>query len=338
MSDAAIKFMRAYDVPGLGVAIAHRGVLVYEEAFGFADKEARTKLAPIHRFRIASLSKPITSVAIFTLIQKGALTLRDRVFGAGGVLGNDYGALPSGNWIDQITIEHLLTHTAGGWSNDAGDPMFQHPQFDQAALIAWTLKNRPLMSQPGSNYAYSNFGYCLLGRVIEKITRHRYASFVDAEVLAPAGIKDMVIAGSGLVDRLPQEVRYYGQAGENPYSMNVRRMDSHGGWLARPADLALFATKIDGFARPRLLAPPTAAIMISASAANPGYAKGWQVNEAGNWWHNGSLPGTASIMVRTSTRFCWAALINTRRPNSEIVSDLDKLVWAMVGKVERWRV
>jgi hypothetical protein len=78
--------------------------------------------------------------------------------------------------------------------------------------------------------------------------------------------------------------------------------------------------------------------MIGGSAANPGYAKGWQVNEAGNWWHNGSLPGTVSIVVRTNTRFCWAVLINTRRPNSDIVPDLDKLVWAMVGKVERWRV
>jgi CubicO group peptidase (beta-lactamase class C family) len=336
MGGAAIEFMQTYDVPGLGVAIAHRGVLVYEGAFGFADKEARIRLAPTHRFRIASLSKPITSAALFTLIEKRALALQDRVFGDGGVLGNDYGVVPSGSPIAQITIEHLLTHTAGGWSNDDTDPMFHHLQFDQAALIAWTLKNLPLISQPGSKYAYSNFGYCVLGRVIEKITRRRYGTFVQEAVLSPVGIKDMVIAGNGLVDRLPQEVRYYGQAGENPYNMNVRRMDSHGGWLARPAALALFATKLDGFTQPLLLAPTTLAIMSTASVANSGYAKGWEVNEAGNWWHNGSLPGTVSIMVRTNTRFCWAALINTRRPNSDIVPDLDKLIWAMVRKVEHW--
>jgi CubicO group peptidase (beta-lactamase class C family) len=171
-------------------------------------------------------------------MEKRALALQDRVFGDGGILANDYGVLPSGSQIDQITIEHLLTHTCGGWTNDNTDPMFQQPQVDHATLIAWTLKNRPLTSQPGSKYAYSNFGYCVLGRVIEKITKRRYATFVQEAVLDAAGIKDMVIAGNSLADRLPREVRYYGQGGENPYNMNVRRMDSHGGWLARPAALA----------------------------------------------------------------------------------------------------
>src|SRR5262245_2584759 len=65
MADTAAEFMRAYDVPGLGVAIVRQGSLVYDEAFGFADKEAGTRLTAAHRFRIASVSKPITAVAIF---------------------------------------------------------------------------------------------------------------------------------------------------------------------------------------------------------------------------------------------------------------------------------
>jgi hypothetical protein len=77
--------------------------------------------------------------------------------------------------------------------------------------------------------------------------------------------------------------------------------------------------------------------MTTASAANSGYAKGWEINQANNWWHSGSLPGTTAIMVRTNTRFCWAAVINTRQKDSDIIGELDKLVWAMVGKVEGWK-
>ena len=118
--------------------------------------------------------------------------------------------------------------------------------------------------------------------------------------------------------------------------MNVRRMDAHGGWLARPAALAVFASHVDGFSRSSILEPATIRTMTTASAANSGYAKGWQVNALNNWWHNGSLPGTISIMVRTHSQFCWAALINTRRPNSPIGLDLDNLVWKMARKVASW--
>ena len=336
MADAAAEFMRAYDVPGLGVAIARQGSLVYDEAFGFADKEAGTMLTAAHRFRIASVSKAITAVAIFTLIEQRGLDLQDRVFGRDAILGDDFGSVAPSSQLDQITIEHLLTHTSGGWPNDGNDPMFHEPQLDHSGLIASTLKHRPLTSHPGAKYAYSNFGYCVLGRVIEKVTRRSYASYVQEAVLSRAGIRDMEIAGNALADRRPQEVCYYGQDGENPYQINVRRMDAHGGWLARPAALAIFASHVDGFSRQSLLRPDSIRAMTTASAANANYAKGWLVNQFNNWWHNGSLPGTITIIVRTHSRFCWAAFINTRRPNSAIGLDLDKLIWAMARKVGSW--
>ena len=146
----------------------------------------------------------------------------------------------------------------------------------------------------------------------------------------------MAIAGNTLAQRRPGEVRYYGQAGD-PYGMNVTRMDSHGGWIARPADMVRFLMHVDGFATPPdILRPPTIRSMTTASSANPGYAKGWSVNRAGNWWHAGSLPGTATIAVRTHSGFCWAAFVNIRRPNSPFAGDLDRLVWEMARKVRGW--
>ena len=137
--------------------------------------------------------------------------------------------------------------------------------------------------------------------------------------------------------RQREEVKYYGQ-GKNPYDMNVTRMDSHGGWIARPAAVVRFMMHVDGFAKPpNILKPQTIQTMTTASTANPGYAKGWSVNKSGNWWHSGSLPGTTTVAVRTHSGFCWAAFTNTSRANSQIDDDLDQLNWDMVGKVEGWR-
>jgi CubicO group peptidase (beta-lactamase class C family) len=329
--------MNNHAVPGLGIAIARHGRIVYDESFGVADRQTGERLTPAHRFRIASISKPITSVAIFTLIERGLLKLDDPVFGRDGVLGHDVGRLPAGARLGAITIEHLLTHSSGGWPNDASDPMFRQPRLDHAGLIDWTLANQPLAHQPGTVFAYSNFGYCLLGRVIEKRTRRPYEAFVRDAVLKPAGVDDMEIAGNTLAERRPLEVRYHGQGSEDPYGLNVRRMDSHGGWLARPAALARFASHVDGFGHASLLRPETIRTMTTASAVNPGYARGWSVNPRHNWWHTGSLPGTATIMVRSSSRLCWAALTNARRKQTALSRDLDALVWTMVRKVGRWR-
>jgi CubicO group peptidase (beta-lactamase class C family) len=338
MAATAEGFRRKYAVPGLSVAIARKGRHVYQEAFGVADAEEGESLAPHHLFRIASVTKPITSSAILDLVEMGSLKLEDRVFGEGGVLGTRFGRMPYGRYIEAITIEHLLTHTCGGWPNDAQDPMFTNPSMSHEELIAWTLDSVPLAHTPGQSFAYSNFGFCLLGRVIEAVTGRSYAEHVQRRVLDRCGVQSMSVAGNTLRDRAPREVRYYGQSGENPYDMNVRRMDSHGGWLAMGSDLTAFAMHVDGFmTTPSILRGETIRTMTTPSTANRNYAKGWSVNSINNWWHNGSLPGTATILVRTASGFCWAALANTRRPNSDMDLALDKMVWEMVQSVSAWR-
>jgi CubicO group peptidase (beta-lactamase class C family) len=337
MEGVAEEFRQKYDAPGLSVAFAKEGRLVYAEGFGFADTAAGEKVTARHRFRIASVSKPITSVALMNLMEQGRLKLSDRVFGKGALLGTDFGTPPYGPHIEEITVEHLLTHTCGGWQNDGSDPMFSHPTFNHAQLISWTLDNQPLLHEPGKNYAYSNFGFCVLGRIIEKLTDKAYDLSVKEAILRRCGITEMEIAGNTLADRRPNEVVYYGQEGENPYNMPVARMDSHGGWLATPTDLVRLAVRVDGFpTKPDILKASTLKTMTTPSPANAGYAKGWLVNSANNWWHNGSLPGSITIMVRTSGGFCWAALTNTRKPNSDIALAQDKMMWEMVGKITTW--
>jgi CubicO group peptidase (beta-lactamase class C family) len=344
MQNVAAGFMQRFDVPGLSVAIARDGSLLYNEVFGSASHDRSEPLAPGSLFRIASVSKPITSAGIFTLVEKRKLSLSDKVFGAGAILGTEYGRKPYDAYLRNVTVDHLLTHTSGGWQNDNTDSMFRFPQFNHAELISWTLDNLPLVNAPGEHFAYSNFGYCLLGRVIEEVAQMPYADYIRQQVLVPCKIDDMRISGSSIAERAPNEVTYYGQNGENPYGMNVARMDSHGGWLASATDLARFAADI-GARRPTLLTPESIATMTAPGpASDPGsavkYARGWNVRNdgKGNWWHNGSLPGTTAIMVHTATGFAWAALANTRRqPANDINLALDQMVWDMARQVPSWK-
>ena len=338
-------FMRKFYVPGMSVAVSRNGRFVYEHQFGMADKSHAEQVLPSSLFRIASVTKPITSVTIFSLIEQGKLNLNDKVFGPSGILGTKYGKPPYQQYVTDITVDHLLTHTCGGWPNDSTDPMMRNDSWDQEKLISETLKNLPLTNPPGQHWAYSNFGYCILGRVIEQVTGQTYADYVQSKILAPCGISDTKIAANKMKDHAPNEVIYTGQFGEDPYKLNITRMDSHGGWIATPSDLVQFLNAVNGSGgKPALLKPETVRIMTTPAASYPQgspakYARGWMVREdgQGNWWHNGSLPGTTSIMVRTATGLCWAALINTRtQPSNEIDTALDEMMWDMVRCVPAW--
>jgi CubicO group peptidase (beta-lactamase class C family) len=345
MNRIAQTFNRQFSVPALSVAVTRNGQFVYDQAFGNADPQKDQLALQSSLFRIASVTKPITSVAIFTLIEKGQLKLNDKVFGPSGVLGEKFGKAPYQQYVTDVTVDNLLTHTSGGWPNDSTDPMFRFNSWDHAKLISWTLQNLPLTYPPGQHWAYSNFGYCVLGRVIEQVSGQPYNEYVQANILAPCGISDMQIARNKENERYPNEVVYRGQYSENPYNMNVTRMDSHGGWVATPSDLVMFLDHVAGVGNiPSLLKPETIRVMTTPTPAYPTgspakYARGWMVRQdgAGNWWHTGSLPGSTTIMVRTATGLCWAALTNTRTEPSDIIDTaLDQMMWDMVRCVPGW--
>jgi CubicO group peptidase (beta-lactamase class C family) len=135
------QFMQEFAVRALSVAVAKQGRLVYRESFGEADEESRQPATPDSRFRIANVTKPFTSAAIFSLQELGQLHISDRLFGPNTVVGHEFGTPHPDGFGHEITIEHLLTHTCGGWQNDENDPMFLHPEMGHAQLIHWTLEH-----------------------------------------------------------------------------------------------------------------------------------------------------------------------------------------------------
>ena len=335
-------FAAKFSLPGVSLAMSYRGKLKLLACFGQADKENGVAVQPSHQFRIASVSKPITSVAILKLIESGKLALRDTVFGQAGhlreFLKDNIGDARRKAWAQQITIRHLLEHTAGGWSNSRGEaPMFARPALgmSHADLIEWALKHVPLKTAPGTHYAYSNFGYCLLGRVIEKVSGKGYEQAVRDLVLKPAGANATFVGSRTRAQRRRNEVVYYDKYDPYGKNMDVTRMDSHGGWISTPTDLVRFAQRVDGFKSPRdILKPATIRTMSTPSSGR--YALGWNTNASNNWWHTGSFNGGSSILARIHDGHCWAVLVNTRSYEKGYFAALDRFPWTVKGSVKKW--
>jgi len=340
--------MKKYNVPGLSFTIAKNDSIKIERCYGYADKGKHELMTPNNRFRIASISKPFTATAIMQLVEGGKLHLQDKVFGNGAILGTTYGTYPYKKWVEEITVDNLLEHLGGGWT-DAGyeknndlyndrDPVFLHPELSQTALISWALDNQPLKYEPGTHVQYSNFGFFLLGRVIEKVSGMRYQEYVRKNILQPCGITDMEIGGTTLAEQLPGEVHYYDRQ-DDPYIMfDGRRGDANGGWVATPTDLVKFMMRVDRFPQKAdILLPVTLDTMYSAPAISPNYARGWGVNKFDNYWHGGATPGQQSILVRTHDGFCWSVIVNTwARKDDHFASDMDRLMQHIREAISYW--
>ncbi|MCC6315700.1 MAG: beta-lactamase family protein, partial [Thermomicrobiales bacterium] len=307
--------------------------LVLDRGYGFADVDRQEPVQPGALFRIASVSKAFTAVAILTLVDAGALTLDTPVFPLLGLAAAPHAARDPR--LDTITVEQVLVH-AGGWDAAASlDPQYlpwsrmaaatlgRSDPAESTTIVRYML-GVPLDFDPGARQAYSNFGFNLLGRVIEHVSGQPYADFVRDRVLTPAGITTMRMGRTRREDRAPGEVRYYSPPGL-PLGESVfwgegyvpdayghyylEAMDSHGGWLASAADLVRFATAVDGQRGAALLSPEMVRTMLTTPRpkADPGSGSvpvaaglGWDVRPVAGgaeWSRTGALVGTSAAWV-----------------------------------------
>ncbi len=310
-------WMTSYKMPGTSLAVSRNGKLVYAKGYGEANTDTHEKVTTESQFRIASVSKLLTSAAIMKLVQDGKISMDQKVFGANGVLGTTYGTQPYKQYVTDITISQLLHHTGGGWGQD-NDPAFFDITQDKTAIINWTLNYLPLKQKPGIGFDYSNFGYMLLAQVIEKVSGKSYNQFVKDEIWAKTEATNSAIAGSKLTDKLGKEVVYYGQGTDAPhtYIMNIGRGDGAMGWVSTPTDLLRFATAVDGSnTRPDIISASTIKTMTTTTSASAGFGFhfgcGWVV-EGDEWFWWGSLPGTFAMLYRNGNGICIAATANSR--------------------------
>jgi CubicO group peptidase (beta-lactamase class C family) len=369
VDDQTVSLMRKWGIPGGAVAVVKDGRLVLAHGYGWADRDARKAVQPDSLFRIASVTKPITAAAILALVERGKLDLDAKVLDVLKLPGVSAEKAVDKRW-KQITIRQLLFHTAGFDRDASFDPMFRSyviakatdtkPPASPVAIIRYMLGQR-LDFDPGTKHAYSNFGYCLLGRVIEQVTGKTYGEAVQELVLQPCGITRMKIGRTRLCDRAADEVCYYPSEKDEARSVfpdihgrvpwpdggfYLEAMDAHGAWIASAIDLVRFASAMDGSRKPGPLKPATARLVESRppaplpADAAAYYGFGWWIRWVGhnaNWSHNGSLPGTMTLLVRAHNGLKWAILVNLRpEDDGKFMGEMDRGMWKAVGKVSKW--
>ena len=364
--DTAMQtFMQARNIPAGSLAVTQDSRLVYARGYRW-DGYNLDPVNPDSLFRIASLTKPLTSMAIMKLVQDGVLHLSDHL--------TTLLSLPSplDSRMNDITLLELLQHL-GGWNRDTTgfDPMFADQTIatalgkslpiSQQDIITYMTTKRMLDFTPGTLYDYSNYGYLLLGRIIEAVTHLPYATFMQNAVFTPLGISRIMQGASEFEYREAGEVPYYvadpglyanfRHAGAPvnamvPYgNFNLENMDSHGAYLASAVDLACFATALDSTGMYPVLTQATidttfAVPSVGISPDGSWYACGWAVRTAGtglNTWHNGSLPGTSTLMVRRFDGLDWVALFDQRDdPSGLNYGDIDPALHTAANAVTHW--
>jgi CubicO group peptidase (beta-lactamase class C family) len=343
--DEAMKaFMTQANIRGGTLALIKDGRLVYARGYTY-DEPNSLQIQPTHLFRIASCTKPLTSMAIYQLIEKfndpNKLSLDSKVESIVMPLlqskvpnapkpSND--PKPSnprqdGNYFNAITVRHLLSHQ-GGWNRDvAGEPTFYHDPDVAAALgvnlpisryqlAAWGVAQQ-MQFYPGSETHYSNFGYSLLGRVIEQMTGQTYIEAVKQRLLKPLGINHPRLSLPLAGDRAPGEVTYQVIPPENRPSMmhsdrhnvplqyggeNNANFDSFGGWIMSAPD---YARVLAAFTMKQSPMPKVSAddMLVWGKYS---LASGVKVYD-----HGGLLPGTWSYVAARSDNTGIVVLWNT---------------------------
>ena len=329
------------------------GHLIFARGYGLADAEAQEPVQPDSLFRWESMSKTVTAVAIMRLVEDGKLNLDDPVF----TILNQYSPY-NGRWGDSrltgITVRQLLQHT-GGWdrlTSLQADPVdgegvvkatsATHSSFPPSidTVIRYMLAQR-LDFAPGARFAYSPFGYELLGRVIEKISGQPYATFVRQRVLDPLGLDRVQQGSAHLEGRLPGEVKYYDYPGApriHSYVSSAREMqprpygfqdfdltDSAGAWVGSAIDAAKLVAMLDG-SRPRApIGPDSFQAMLKQSQpqtwidANSWYGFGlfvWPLGDGLLWGHGGYNPGAQTYFYHWPNGAVCAFLFNTTGTDS----------------------
>ena len=293
--------MRLFEQPGSVIAVVHDGRIVLEVAFGSANLRTGEPLTPRHRARAASHSKTFTAAGIMKLRERGAIGLDDAI-GA-----HVPGLHPS---LAEARLNQLLSHTSGVVRDGVtGDQWFDRRPFADEEDLSAALSGAPTIDA-NTRFKYSNYGYGLLGRLIEAVTREPYGVWITREIVDPAGLRETtpdmpppagVPIACGHSGRLP-----LGRRVVLPGHQATNALAPATGFVSTAGDLARFFAQLMPASRADLLTVASRREMTRAQWRNPHsslerhYGLGTMSGGARDWWwfgHAGAFQGFLSQTV-----------------------------------------
>jgi CubicO group peptidase (beta-lactamase class C family) len=304
--------MRVLGAPGAAICVRKDGRVVWSEGFGFADLEQQVPVTTQTRFRIGSVSKPVTSAALGLLSEAGKL---------------DWDA-PVQRYVPSfpvkrypITVRQVAGHLAGIRHYKEGE--FENQKHYDTVLEGLTIfENDSLLFEPGTRFEYSSYGWNLLSAVVEGASGRSFLGFMQQRVFGPAGMSHTIADFPDSI--IPARARFYTRTDSVGPVVNAPYVDNSykwagGGFLSTAEDLAQFGQQmLDG----RLLHPATVALLWTSQHTADGkatdYGIGWDVEQdsAGHRrisHSGGSVGGTARLVIYPDERLIVAVLVNSDR-------------------------
>jgi CubicO group peptidase (beta-lactamase class C family) len=345
--DASVpRLMRAYDVPGVAIALVREGRVAATAAYGFADRDRGLRLSVDAVFHTGSISKSVSAWGIMRLVEQGLIDLDDPL--SQHLTGWEIPA--SAHSGPAITLRHALSHTAGVALGPIGNA---YPPDGVLPSLGETLtRDLRVVREPGSGFRYSNPGFDLVELVVEQVTDRPFSLFMDDEVLRPLGMHDASFAWrEEMRSRIPSGY----DLGGAPVAPYVYATKASGGLFATVNDVARFvaASMTGPTSQGRaVLAEASARAVVAPQVAIPGmfgvvadaYALGHFVEELGDGsravWHGGqghgwmthfhAVPETGGgIVILTNSQRSWPLM-------ARVLSDW--AAWSGIGAVKFARI
>jgi CubicO group peptidase (beta-lactamase class C family) len=311
----------AVDAFSGAVMVTKNGKTIFSGAYGLADREKKTKNQLDTQFRIGSMNKMFTAVSTLQLVQNGKLKLT-------GTVGEYLPDYPNKDLARKVTVHHLLTHTGG-----TGD--FFGPEFDKHRLELRTLEDyvklygaRGLEFEPGSKWDYSNYGFLLLGVIVQKVSAQDYYDYVRQHVFAPSGMTS--------TDSLPEDqsvanrsIGYTKRGGSESWRPNTDtlpyRGTSAGGGYSTVEDLQRFAEALTSH---KLLDAHYTEMLTTGKVDTGGgdkYAYGFMDQISGgvrSYGHGGGAPGmNGDLTIYPQSGYVVSVLANIDPPAAQRIAD-----------------
>lgn len=354
------RWMNRNNIRGASLAIMQNEQLIYCKGFGWADKELERTAEVGDIYRIASASKLVTAIGIMKLCDDGLLSLDSKVFGETGIL--NYFTEFKDKRAKNITVRQLLNHTSG-FSRSMGDLMFRiadvmewrgintTPTADE--IIDFQLGLR-LRCAPGGSAQYSNVGYLVLSRVIEKASGMSYEEYLQQNVLWPAGCYDMHIAQNYYEERYPREVKYYGHAPEDLIESydgsgvmrlreygghNIRGLQGAGAWVASSVELMRLVASVDGKPGVPDVISKQSVDEMRRIARKGDYPLGWaRYTPANNSLiRTGSMSGTCAYIDYREKGLSFVFITNTSSyKGASFTNSIGRMVRDAMTRVKEW--
>ena len=291
------SMMKACDLPALSVAVSKNNKLIWSEAFGFSNLESKSPACPKSIFRIGSVSKTLTAVALIKLVEEKKLDLFEDI----RIILPEY---PDKGF--SITPIQLATHRAGirPYNDDMEAITTMH--YNSSIESLDRFKNDPLVFEPGTNFEYSNYGYVLLSAVMEKACRQNFVSIMEETLFVPLMMKSTIpeLNDISLIDVCTfydNETPYSldGQIHKSPFIDHTSKLAS-GGFLSTAEDLIRLSDGLDGY----FLSQESVDLMFKpySSQLILHYGIGWMIARdpylRKSYFHFGAGSGATSVLVK----------------------------------------